>query len=255
MMEPSADISELESNKSLFRGKGVRVTPDFMEKVKQSDRTRQYIQNADRYLEAIGYTEHGFRHAEIVSSTAYKILKELGYPEEEAILAQIAGYLHDIGNMLGRTHHNRISALLAKEILEELHLGLPEILRVMMAIIGHEEDEGVLIPDPVGAALLIADKSDVHRSRVRNPSSVSEDIHDRVNFAATNSEIIIKKGNSGSAKEEMTTTIQLLVTIDTRISQVIDYFEIFLSRMNASRKAARILGCNFHLYINNTRMA
>jgi len=229
-----------------------RVPLDLMERVKKSERTKQYIANADKYLEAIGYTEHGFRHAEIVSGTAYKILKELGYPEEEAILAQIAGYLHDIGNILGRMHHNRISALLAKEILEELHLGLPEILRVMMAIIGHEEDEGVIIPDPVGAALLIADKSDVHRSRVRNPSRVSEDIHDRVNFAATNSELIIKKGNGA---EGVAGTIELMVTIDTRISQVIDYFEIFLSRMNASRKAARVLGCNFQLFINNTRMA
>ncbi len=228
------------------------LNPEFIEKVKQSERTRLYIKNADRYLEAIGYTEHGFRHAEIVSSTAYKILKGLDYPEEEAILAQIAGYLHDIGNMLGRMHHNRISALLAKEILEELELGLPEITRVMMAIIGHEEDEGVMVPDPVGAALLIADKSDVHRSRVRNPSSVKEDIHDRVNYAATDSELIIKKGNGA---EGISGIIQLMVTIDTRISQVIDYFEIFLSRMNASRKAAKILGCNFYLYINNTRMA
>ncbi|MCX7793464.1 MAG: HD domain-containing protein [Thermodesulfovibrionales bacterium] len=227
------------------------LTSEFIEKLKQSERARQYITNADKYLEAIGYTEHGFRHAEIVSSTAYRILRELGYPEEEALLAQIAGYLHDIGNMLGRHHHNRISALLAKDVLEELNLGLAEITRVMMAIIGHEEDEGVIVPDPVGAALLIADKSDVHRSRVRNPSSVSEDIHDRVNFAATNSELIIKKGNG----TEVAGIIQLMVTIDTRISQVIDYFEIFLSRMNASRKAAKILNCNFYLYINNTRMA
>ncbi len=227
------------------------LTAEFIDRLRQSERARQYITNADKYLEAIGYTEHGFRHAEIVSSTAYRILKELDYPEEEALLAQIAGYLHDIGNMLGRQHHNRISALLAKDVLEELEIGLSEITRVMMAIIGHEEDEGVIVPDPVGAALLIADKSDVHRSRVRHPSSVSEDIHDRVNFAATNSELLIKKGNGIQG----TGTIQLMVTIDTRISQVIDYFEIFLSRMNASRKAARILNCNFHLYINNTRMA
>ncbi len=227
------------------------LTAGFIDRLRQSERAKQYITNADKYLEAIGYTEHGFRHAEIVSTTAYRILKELGYPEEEALLAQIAGYLHDIGNMLGRMHHNRIGALLAKDILEELELSLSDVTRVMMAIIGHEEDEGVIVPDPVGAALLIADKSDVHRSRVRNPLSVSEDIHDRVNFAATNSELVIKKGNGSN----IAGTIQLMVTIDTRISQVIDYFEIFLSRMNASRKAARILNCNFHLYINNTRMA
>ncbi len=234
------------------RGEKITLGSEFIKQLKESERAREYIKNADKYLEAIGYTEHGFRHAEIVSSTAYRILKELDYPEEEALLAQIAGYLHDIGNMLGRLHHNRVSALLAKDVLEELNLGLPEISRVMMAIIGHEEDEGVIIPDPVGAALLIADKSDVHRSRVRNPSSVSEDIHDRVNFAATNSELLIKKGNGA---EGVVGTIELMVTIDTRISQVIDYFEIFLSRMNASRKAARVLGCNFHLFINNTRMA
>ncbi len=234
------------------RGEKVTLSSEFFKQLKESERAKEYIKNADRYLEAIGYTEHGFRHAEIVSSTAYRILKELDYSEEEATLARIAGYLHDIGNMLGRLHHNRISALLAKDVLEELNLGLREITRVMVAIIGHEEDEGVIIPDPVGAALLIADKSDVHRSRVRNPSSVSEDIHDRVNFAATNSELIIKKGNG---VEGVRGTIELMVTIDTRISQVIDYFEIFLSRMNASRKAARVLGCNFHLFINNTRMA
>lgn len=208
-------------------------------------KTRFYIDMADRYLESIGYTEHGQRHAEIVSATARDILKSLSYPEKDIELAMAAGLLHDIGNMLGRSQHHKMGALLAKEILEDLGFELMDIGRVMMAIILHEEDEGA-IPDPVAAALLIADKSDVHRSRVRNPSSLSDDIHDRVNFAATESDLAV---------EPEKRLITLSVVIDTRISQVIEYFEIFLSRMTACRRAAKVLDCEFQLFINNTRMA
>jgi putative nucleotidyltransferase with HDIG domain len=140
---------------------------------------------ADRYLESIGYTEHGLRHCGIVSKTAQNILKELSFDKRDAELAAVAGYLHDIGNMAGRDQHHRVGALLAKEVLEELGFDLREIGRVMAAIILHEEDEGVIKPDPVSAALLIADKSDVHRSRVRNQLMLKEDIHDRVNYAVT----------------------------------------------------------------------
>jgi len=209
------------------------------------ERARLYIEAADRYLEAIGYTEHGFRHCKIVSTTAYKIIKKLGYPEKLACLAAAAGYLHDIGNMLGRNMHNKMSAILAKEILEDLKFPLIDITRIMTAIVVHEESEGV-IPDEIAAALLIADKSDVHRSRVRNPSMVSEDIHDRVNYAATKSELIVEHDQR---------KITLSLIIDTRISPVIEYFEIFLSRMMACRKAAKVLKSEFNLYINNTRMA
>jgi hypothetical protein len=213
--------------------------------LRQSEKARLYIELADKYLESIGYTEHGLRHCDIVSSTAYDILTKLNFDSRDAELAAVAGYLHDIGNMVGRSQHHRMGAMLAKEVLTELGFDMRDIGRVMAAIVIHEEDEGVH-PDPVAAALLIADKSDVHRSRVRNPSMVGEDIHDRVNFAATESDLSIEPG-----KRQIT----LSLVIDTRISQVIEYFEIFLSRMSACRKAAKALGCEFQLYINGSRMA
>lgn len=209
-----------------------------------SERARLYIEAADKYLEVIGYTEHGFRHCEIVSRTAYNILKRLDYDEGTALVGAAAGFLHDIGNMLGRNHHHRMGAIFAKEILEEIGFGVKDIIRVMRAIIMHEEDEGV-VPDEIAGALIIADKADVHRSRVRNPSLVSEDIHDRVNYAVTESELSVDSNR----------IITLSLTIDTRISQVIEYFEIFLNRMMACRRAAKPLKAEFNLFINNIRMA
>jgi metal-dependent HD superfamily phosphatase/phosphodiesterase len=220
-------------------------TGSVIEALRASEKARLYIELADKYLESIGYTEHGFRHCDIVSKTAHHILTALSHDHREAELAAIAGFLHDIGNMVGRNQHHRMGALLAKEILEELGVDLRDIGRIMAAIVIHEEDEGVM-PDPVAAALLIADKSDVHRSRVRNPSMLTEDIHDRVNYAATESELAVEPGKK---------LITLSLVIDTRISQVIEYFEIFLSRMSACRKAASSLNCEFQLYINDHRMA
>ncbi len=210
-----------------------------------NEKARLYIESADKYLEAIGYTEHGFRHCEIVSRTAYNILKMLDYDEDIARIGAAAGFLHDIGNMLGRNNHHRMGAILAKEVLEETGFKLKEIIKIMRAIIMHEEDEGV-IPDEIAGALIIADKADVHRSRVRTPSMLSEDIHDRVNYAVTESELVIKNSSR---------LITLSLTIDTRISQVIEYFEIFLNRMMACRRAARPLRAEFNLLINNIRMA
>ncbi len=217
-----------------------------IEAVRQYDKARVYIEMADRYLESIGYTEHGLRHADIASRTAFKILEELSFDGRDAELAAVAGFLHDIGNMAGRVQHHRIGAVLAKEILEDLGFDLREIGRIMAAIVTHEEDEGVVKPDPVTAALVIADKSDVHRSRVRTSGSISEDIHDRVNYAATEGDLFV------DAEKR---TITLSIVIDTRISQVIEYFQIFLSRMAECRKAARALGCEFRLFINENRMA
>ncbi len=218
--------------------------PD-IENLVNNPRARLYIDAADRYLESIGYTEHGLRHCSIVSKNASRILKRLSYPEKTAMLAASAGFLHDIGNMLGRSMHHKMGALLAKEVLEEVGFSAADIVRVMTAIVVHEEDEGA-IPDEVAAALLIADKSDVHRSRVRNPSMLTEDIHDRVNYAATESDLAVEPDRR---------LITLSLVIDTRISQVIEYFEIFLSRMTACRRAAKVLGTEFELFINNTRMA
>lgn len=220
------------------------MAPD-LSALHNNQKARLYIEMADKYLEIIGYTEHGFRHTDIVSKAAYNILKKLSFSESEAELAAAAGFLHDIGNMLGRSNHHKMGAILAKEVLEELGYELRDIIRAMRAIVMHEEDEGV-IPDVIAAALILADKADVHRSRVRNPAMVTDDIHDRVNYAATESELSI------DAEKKL---IMLSLVIDTRISQVIEYFEIFLSRMIACRKAARVLNCEFQLYINNTRMA
>lgn len=222
----------------------IDIRPD-IEALRKNKRARIYIEAADKYLEAMGFTEHGFRHVEIVSRTAYNILRKLNYEEYIAMLAAAAGFLHDVGNLLGRDNHHRMGALLAKEVLEEVGYELGDIIKVITAIVTHEEAE-MLVPGEIAAALLIADKSDVHRSRVRDPLMVAKDIHDRVNFAATESELSVDAADR---------TIVLSLTIDTRISQVIEYFEIFLTRMAACRKAARVLGCEFNLLINNTRMA
>ncbi len=219
--------------------------PEILDRLYDNETAKVYIEAADAYLEKLGYTEHGLRHCRVVSSNAFKLLRTLGYPEELATLAAAAGYLHDIGNILGRTLHHEMGALLARDILLEVGFSLKETLRAMTAIVIHERDEGV-VPDEVSAAVVIADKADVHRSRVRSPDSLSEDIHDRVNYAATQSSLLI---------EENTRKVVLSLTIDTRISPVIEYFEIFLTRMMACRKAAEVLKAEFNLYINNTRMA
>ncbi|MBA3071786.1 MAG: HD domain-containing protein, partial [Nitrospirae bacterium] len=166
------------------------MAPD-LSALHNNKKARLYIEMADKYLEIIGYTEHGLRHTDIVSKAAYNILKKLSFSESEAELAAAAGFLHDIGNMLGRSNHHKMGAILAKEVLEELGYDPRDIIRAMRAIVMHEEDEGV-IPDAIAAALILADKADVHRSRVRNPAMVTEDIHDRVNYAATESELSIE---------------------------------------------------------------
>lgn len=215
------------------------------ETVFRNERARLYIELADKYLKELGYTEHGKRHVKIVASSAYKILKKLSFSEKEVELAALAGLLHDVGNMLGRHDHHRIGAILAKEIMEELGYGLQDIGMVMMAIMTHEEAEGV-VPSPVAAALLISDKSDVHRSRVRKVNDIKGDIHDRVNYAVAESDLTIDPAER---------LITLNLVIDTRISHVIEYFEIFLSRMKGCREAARSLNAEFQLFINNIRMA
>lgn len=186
---------------------------------------------ADKYLDVLGYTDHGQRHINIVAESAYDILKKLAPHNNDANLAAAAGFLHDIGNMLGRSEHHYVGALLAKEILEEVGYDMDDIARIMAAIAVHDDDNGV-ITDSISAALVLADKADVHRSRVRNPALIMKDIHDRVNYAATESKLDIDVDKKN---------ITLSLTIDTEISQVIEYFEIFLSRMLACRKAAEFL--------------
>ena len=216
-----------------------------LESVKQDKRVRLYIENADRHLEALGYTEHNVRHAAKVSEGAKQILRKLKLPERDVMLSGVAGYLHDIGNFLGRQNHDQMGAILAKDILDGFDVSAEDTIKVMAAI-GLHESEDIEIHDAVSAALLIADKADVHRSRVRSPFMVKFDIHDRVNYAATESKLTI---------DEKAKTIILSLTIDTEVAQVIEYFEIFLSRMTICKKAAQALDCEFQLHINDTRMA
>lgn len=202
------------------------------------------IKMADKYLETIGYTDHGLRHIGRVSQNAFRILSELGLPRRESELAAIAGLLHDIGNMVHRDSHPQSSALMAFTLLRERGMGPEELGVVVGAISNHDESIGEPVSNP-SAALIIADKSDVARSRVRNPRMINFDIHDRVNYAAERSELSIDRRQH---------LITLTLEIDTRISQVMEYFEIFMSRMRISRKAANFLNCDFQLIINNTQV-
>ena len=205
---------------------------------------KTYLEKADKYLEAIGYTEHGLRHAKIVSKSTQYILTSLKYPEKTVMLAGIAGYLHDIGNLISRTNHGITSALIAQKILEQMEMPLDETISVMSAIANHDEHVGEPT-DEMAAALIIADKADVHRSRVRNENFISFDIHDRVNFAVTKSFLTI---------DEKKMMIKLELVIDTKISHVMEYFEIFIDRMILCRKAAKLLDCRFGLIINEVKL-
>ena len=218
-----------------------RVT---LEKVRKDPETKAFVKKADENLEKLGYTEHSTRHAGLVAHIAENILLRLGHPKREAELAAIAGYLHDIGNVVTRLDHGIASALIAREILVQLGMPVEEYTEVMAAVGNHEEEYGEPV-SAVAAALILGDKSDVHKSRVRNLDPTTFDIHDRVNFASQKSFVAV---NAGSR------TITLLLEIDTSVSQVMEYFEIFLSRMVMCRRAASFLGCDFNLVINGTRL-
>lgn len=210
--------------------------------VRENETVKIFIKRTDMHLEAIGYTEHGFRHMTLVSVNAGMILTELGFSEREIEMAKIAGYLHDIGNLINRLDHPHSSAILAKDILKDMGMSMDEIAIIMGAIGNHDESFGGEPVNPVAAALIVADKADVHRSRVRSTDQLQFDIHDRVNYAVEESSLEIDN------KER---TLSLSLKVDTRISQVMEYFEIFLSRMLISKKAARYLGCKFKLIIND----
>jgi metal-dependent HD superfamily phosphatase/phosphodiesterase len=203
-----------------------------------------YIRKADEALAEIGYTEHGERHVSLVAHIAYNTLKRLGYPEREAELAAIAGYLHDIGNVVNREQHAQTGAVIAMQLLQQMGMEDLEAVRIMGAIGNHHEDDGAAI-SPVAAAVILGDKSDVHRTRVRNPEMIKFENHDRVNYAVEKSFL-----NVDESRKEIT----LELTIDTAISQVMEYFEIFMTRMVACRKAARFLGTSFGLKVNGNRL-
>jgi metal-dependent HD superfamily phosphatase/phosphodiesterase len=199
-----------------------------------------YIQLADEFTANLGFTEHGQRHASLVGNIAYNILYRLGHDPHTAELAAIAGYLHDVGNVVSRHNHPQSSALLSLPVLNELGLPPHDIGVILGAIGNHEEELGHAV-SPVSAAVVIADKSDVHYSRVRKDAQVEFDIHDRVNASARHSFVRVDP----TAK-----TITLELEIDTSISNVLEYFEIFLHRMMMCRRAAEGLGCTFRMTVN-----
>ena len=215
-----------------------------LKEVQKDPGVRAYLERADRHLGIIGYTEHGDRHAGLVAKIAYNTLTRLGRSQRAAELAAIAGYLHDLGNLVNRDYEAQSGALIAESILRRMGMPFEEISEVVAAIGNHHEENGDPVSD-VAAALILADKSDVHRTRVRNPDMIKFDIHDRVNYAATNSFLRVNE-----KKKE----ISLELTIDTKISQVMEYFEIFLSRMIVCKKAAARLDCSFGLTINGNRL-
>lgn len=219
--------------------------PVTLEQVRAHPGVKTFVGLADRYLGELGYTEHGFRHAKIVARDARRLLHDLGRDPGEAERASIAGYLHDIGNFISREMHPQTGAILAHDVLRELGMPLQEIGVVMGAIGNHEEGIGQPV-SPEGAALILADKSDVHRSRVRNKDSETFDIHDRVNYAAESSFIQVDAGGGR--------TITLELRIDTKMSKIMEYFEIFLERMAMCRRAAEFLECEFRLVINESQL-
>jgi metal-dependent HD superfamily phosphatase/phosphodiesterase len=202
------------------------------------------INMADRYLETIGYTDHGLAHVGRVSARAYKLLRDLGAPQRECELAAVAAFLHDIGNVVHREGHANHSALMAFQLLQQRGMPTEEIALVMGAIANHDEAAGEPVSNP-SAALIIADKTDVLRTRVRNPRLISFDIHDRVNYAAEKSELVADRDKH---------LITLNLQIDTKISQVMEYFEIFMSRMRMCRRSSNFLNCDFQLVINQNQV-
>jgi uncharacterized protein len=208
--------------------------------VQNSEEIKTFIKKADENLGVLGYTEHGFRHCRLTAKAARRLLLELGSDQREAELAGIAGYLHDIGNVMGRREHDVAGAIMALKILQEMGMSLEEAVDVAAAIGNHDEAEGRVV-NRITAALILADKSDVHRSRVRNRDISTFDIHDRVNYAVEESRLNIIPEKK---------VISLDLRIDTSISQVMEYFEIFLTRMVMCRRAASFLKARFALKIN-----
>ncbi|HVJ50437.1 HD domain-containing protein [Desulfitobacterium sp.] len=211
--------------------------------LKEDPIVQGYIEGGNRHLEAIGFTEHGLRHVGLVSRIASNILEKLEYPQRTSELAAIAGYLHDIGNAVNRVSHAQTGAIMASNILER-HCMAPEEIAVVIGAIGnHDEADGHPVND-VSAALILADKSDVHRSRVRNPDLSTFDIHDRVNYAVEHSFLRVYPKDR----------IALEITINTELCPVMDYFEIFMARMLLCRKAANFLETRFELKINEVKL-
>jgi metal-dependent HD superfamily phosphatase/phosphodiesterase len=208
--------------------------------VKNDPSISEYIRKADQSLGALGFTEHSFAHVGRAVSICDYILSTLGFDQRDVEIAKIAAYMHDIGNLVNRVEHSQSGAIMAFRILDNMGMPADEISTIVTAIGNHDEGTGVPVNE-IAAALILADKSDVRRSRVRNQDFSSFDIHDRVNYSVTDSDLAINE-----AKDEIT----LCITIDTQYSSVMDYFEIFMARMILCRKAAERLGLRFRLVIN-----
>ena len=215
-----------------------------LEDVKKNEEVESFIKASQKQLNALGYTEHSYRHIGIVSKRTEEILRKLGYDERTIELGKIAGYLHDIGNCVNRVDHAHTEAILAYNILKEMGMPANERTEIMMAIGNHDENTGTAVSD-ISAALILADKSDVHRDRVVNTNMSTFDIHDRVNYAVTDAQLEV---------DEKTRTVTLNLTIDTQICPVLDYFQIFMDRTMMSKYAAKFLHIWFELVINGTKL-
>ena len=214
------------------------------EEVRRDPAGQGYIAQADASMQALGFTEHSFAHVTRVAKTAGDILETLGYPARTVELARIAGYLHDIGNVVNRVDHSQSGAVMAFRILDRMNFPPEEIASIVTAIGNHDEGTGVPV-NAVSAALFLADKSDVRRSRVRKTADIAQDIHDRVNYSVKESQLKINGEH---------TLIKLKLSVDTKYGSVMDYFEIFMGRMLLCRKAAEKLGLQFKLMINEQQL-
>lgn len=214
------------------------------EEVRQDPAIRTYIIQADACLGALGFTEHSFAHVGVVAQRTGYILETLGYPQRTVELAQIAGYMHDIGNLVNRVDHSQSGAVMAFRLLDQMGFPPEEIAMITSAIGNHDEGNGEPI-SPMAAALILADKSDVRRSRVRTKNQEDFDIHDRVNYSVTKADLKINEAHS---------RIKLKLTVDTHMGAVMEFFEIFMDRMMLCRKAAAALGMQFTLLINEQQL-
>ena len=215
-----------------------------LEDVKNNEEVEQLIITAQKQLDVLVYTEHSHRHLNIVSQRAGEILRELGYGEDRIRLAEIAGYLHDLGNAINRKDHAHTGAILADRILKDMGMNVKDRCDIMMAIGNHDENSGTAVSD-ISAAIILADKSDAHRSRVSKTNKSLFDKHDRVNYAVTDAKLRIDQ-------EERKIILDL--TIDTKMCPVLDYFEIFMDRTMMSKHAAKYLGLWFEVVINDTNL-
>ncbi|MDD6311109.1 MAG: HD domain-containing protein [Firmicutes bacterium] len=214
------------------------------EEIKQNDTINTYIRTADESLNALGFTEHSFAHVTLVAERAGYIMETLGYSARYVELTKIAGYMHDIGNLVNRVDHSQSGAVMAFRILDHSGFIPEEIAPIVSAIGNHDEGTGVPV-SPMAAALILADKSDVRRTRVRNQEKSEFDIHDRVNYSVTKSELKINEAH---------TIVKLKLTVDVHYSSIMEFFEIFMQRMILCRKAAETLGLEFKLIINEQQL-